>query len=129
MKMLRLHTRGTIATVATGRFFFMDYDDNQTLVPDSFVELYRDTRQRLNVTRKEVARRYEFCEDMAQMLVDTCRTIHFRDGVAEEEVLDRVLRGLADGAPGIEPMHAVWVVRRAAELLEWRWMPPQVKEE
>ena len=103
----------------------MDYDDNQTSIPDSFIDLYRDSRQRLTAPKSEVAQRYEYCEDMAQMLVEHCRAIHFRDGVGEEEVLDRVWRGLAQGAPGIEPMHAVWVVRRTAELLEWRWTPPE----
>lgn len=107
----------------------MDYDDNQTLVPDSFIDLYRDARQRLTAPRQEVAQRHEYCEDMAQTLVESCRAIHFRDGVAEDEVLDRVLRGLKDGAPGIEAMHAVWVVRRTAELLEWRWTPPETSGE
>lgn len=98
-------------------------DENQTFIPESFIDLYRDSRQRLTAPKSEVADRHEFCEDMAQMLTETCRTIHFRDGVNEEEVLDRVHRGLEGGAPGVEPKHAAWVVRRTAELLEWPWTP------
>jgi hypothetical protein len=103
----------------------MAYDDNQISVPDSFVDLYRDSRQRLTAPKVEVMRQYEYCEDMAQALAESCRSIHFRDGVSEDEVLDRVYASLESGAPGIEPIHAGWVVRRTAELLGWPWAPTE----
>jgi hypothetical protein len=96
-------------------------DENQTFIPDSFIALYRDSRQRLTLTKAEIATRYEFSEDMASMLVDTCQTIHFRDGVNEDEVLARCLKGLVDPPTQMEPGQAGWVIHRAAELLGWAW--------
>jgi hypothetical protein len=95
------------------------YDDNQTFVPDSFIALYRDARNRLTASRETIAERYEFCEDMAQMLMDHCSAIHFRDGVDEGEVLRRCHRGLLTPPTAVEAADAQWVVRRTAELLGW----------
>ena len=69
-------------------------DDNQTFVAESFVAIYRDARQRLTASREAIAARYELCEDMANLMTEHCRTIHFRDGVDEGEVLKRCHQGL-----------------------------------
>ena len=95
------------------------YEDNQTLVPDSFIALYRDARQRLTATRETIAQRYELCEDLANLLTEHASTIHFRDGVDEAEVLRRCHRGLLVAPSSVEPAEAEWVVRRTAELLGW----------
>src|SRR5207253_2878531 len=60
---------------------FGDFDENQTHVPDSFLDLYRDARSRLTAPRETVAARYELCEDLANLLTERCSTVHFRDGV------------------------------------------------
>jgi len=99
-------------------------DDSQILVPDSFIAVYSDPRRRLTATRAAIAARYELCEDMATMLVEHCRTVHFRDGVDEGEILDRCRRGLLTAPATVEPKEAEWVVRRTAELLDWPWTPP-----
>jgi hypothetical protein len=99
----------------------MSYDENQTFVPDSFIELFQDSRKRLTVPKQELAQRHEFCEDMAVMLTDTCRTIHFRDGVDEDTVLSRCHAGLMQQAEQFPEAQAWWVIRRAAELLQWDW--------
>ena len=57
------------------------YDENQTFVPESFAALYQDGRQRLTLPKAELARRSEFCEDLAQLMTEHCSTVHFRDGV------------------------------------------------
>jgi hypothetical protein len=95
------------------------HEDNQTLVPDSFIALYRDARQRLTATRKTIATRYELCEDLANLLTDHASTIHFRDGVDESEVLRRCHAGLLTAPASVETVEAEWVVRRTAELLNW----------
>ena len=95
------------------------YDDNQTFVPDSFIALYRDARNRLTVPRETIAARYELCEDMAALLTDHCSTVHFRDGVDEAQVLQRVHRGLLAPPTTLAAFEAEWVVRRTAELLGW----------
>jgi hypothetical protein len=95
------------------------YDDNQTFVPDSFIALYRDARGRLTAPRETIATRHELCEDMANLLTEHCSTIHFRDGVEESQVLERVHLGLLAPPITVEAPEAEWVVRRTAELLGW----------
>lgn len=95
------------------------YDQNQTLVPESFVALYRDARERLTLPRDRIAARYELCEDLANLLTDHCSTVHFRDGIDEGAVLGRCLQGLLAPPTTVEPTEAEWVVRRTAELLGW----------
>jgi hypothetical protein len=103
--------RSTIAAV---------YDDNQTFVPDSFIALYRDARNRLTASRETIAARYDLCEDLANLLIDQCSTVHFRDGVDEGTVLGRCHRGLLVEPAAVAPPEAEWVVRRTAELLGWQ---------
>ena len=98
---------------------FGDFDENQTHVPDSFLALYRDARDRLTAPRETIAARYEFCEDLANLLTDRCSTVRFRDGVDETTVLTRCHRGLLAPPASVEPPEAAWVVRRTAELLGW----------
>ena len=98
-------------------------DDSQLLIPDSFIAVHSDARRRLTATRAVIAARYELCEDMATMLVDHCRTVHFRDGVDEDEILSRCLLGLLSSPATLEPAEAEWVVRRTAELLDWPRAP------
>ena len=98
-----------------------DFDENQTLVPESFIALYRDTRNRLTASRATIAARYELCEDLANLLTDHCSTVHFRDGVDEGEVLARCRAGLLTEPATVTPPEAGWVVRRTAELLGWPW--------
>ena len=99
-------------------------DDSQILIPDSFVAVHSDARRRLTATRAVIAARYELCEDMATMLVDHCRTVHFRDGVDEGEILQRCQQGLLAPPATLDPAEARWVVQRTAELLDWPWAPP-----
>ncbi len=99
-------------------------DENQIVVPPSFIALFVDARKRLTATREHLAARYDLCEDMATMLVEHCRTIHFRDGVDEGEVLRRCLLGLHAASETVDAKEAVWVVRRVAELLQWPALEP-----
>lgn len=96
-----------------------DYDENQAQVPDSFIALYQDARQRLTAPRETIAARYEFCEDLANLLTDHCSTVHFRDGVDEATVLTRCHAGLLVEPTTVGASEAGWVVRRTAELLGW----------
>jgi hypothetical protein len=95
------------------------HDDNQTFVPDSFIALYRDARNRLTAPRETIAARYDLCEDLANLLTEHCSTVHFRDGVDEGTVLRRCHQGLLVEPATVVPPEAEWVVRRTAELLGW----------
>jgi hypothetical protein len=98
--------------------------DSQIVVPRSFIDVYLPPgKVKPTEPRHVIAVRYEFCEDLAQMLTDTAQSKRFDLGITEHDVLERTHRGLlADGAP-VTPAEAAWVVRRLAELLEW---PPLV---
>ncbi|MES1163310.1 MAG: hypothetical protein ABUL50_09640 [Rhizobacter sp.] len=96
-----------------------DYDEYQVHVPESFLALFLDARHRLTAPRATIAARYELCEDLATLLVDQCRTVHFRDGVDEATVLARCHRGPLEPPTSVDASEAEWVVRRTAELLGW----------
>ena len=48
----------------------MTEDDNQIIVPPSFIALFSDARQRLREPAAQVRQRYELCEDLACQLVE-----------------------------------------------------------
>ena len=96
-------------------------EDSQIVVPRSFVELYIPPgRIKPTAPRDEIAARYEFCEDLSSMLTEHAQLKRWDLGITEDDVLERMHRGLlADDAP-VTPPEAQWVVRRLAELLEWQ---------
>lgn len=101
-------------------------DDNQFIVPPSFIALFVPPgRTRPTAARDEIAQRYEFCEDLATMLTEHAKSRLWELGVTETDVLQRILRGLQDGDSTVAPAEAQWVVRRLAELLEWDPLPSQ----
>ena len=69
--------------------------------------------------RQELAARHEFCEDLAQAMVEHARAMLFGAGLSEDEVLLRCHRGLLAEGTGVSADEAMWVVRRLAELLDW----------
>jgi hypothetical protein len=95
-------------------------DENQLIIPPSFIALFVEPgRIKPNASREAIAARYELCEDLATMLTERAKTMQWELGVGEADVLERMHRGLADGASGLQPAEATWVTRRLAELLEW----------
>lgn len=95
-------------------------DDSQIEVPPSFVALFVPPgRIKPTAPWREVRERYEYCEDLANLLTETARTQLWQLGVAESDVLDRIRQGLLGGQAGVNDAEAQWVVRRLAELLEW----------
>ena len=95
-------------------------DDNQTVIPASFVRLFvLPGCIRPREPRDVIAARYELCEDMALMLTEHAKAKLWELGVTEGDVLERVHRGLlADGSAFAED-EAGWVICRLAELLNW----------
>lgn len=95
-------------------------DENQSLIPRSFIELYLARGQTRPIEPRDIiAARYDLCEDMAQMLVEHARATIFELGITEQLVLDRVHRGLLVDGSVISKDEARWVARRLAELLGW----------
>lgn len=94
--------------------------DNQILIPPSFLALYTDpVRHKLLLAHAELLARYEFCEDMAQLLTETAKQAQFGMGLSEQAVLERVTLGLHSEPAVCSPPEANWVRSRLAELLGW----------
>ena len=92
--------------------------DSQILVPDSFVALYVPAgRQRPSVPWAEVLARYELCEDTAQSLLEPARLHRDRLGLADDDIVHSLSRGLRDPSSGLSDAEAHWVARRLQELL------------
>ena len=103
----------------------MTDDDNQILIPDSFLALYsRPGSLKLTEPVAHVRERYELCEDLAHMLTDKASEKLHELGVAEQDVLARMLQALLGETSPVQPMEATWVARRLAELLDWAPLPP-----
>jgi hypothetical protein len=95
-------------------------EDSQLVLPDSFVALFvPEGRMKPAASREQMLQRYELCEDLATGLTDRARTVKWELDVAEEDVLERVYRGLASPVCGLSEVEGQWVLRRLAELLDW----------
>ena len=98
-------------------------DERQIFIPESFIELFRTSRhERLNAGRRHIEERYEWCEDLAQMLVEPSKETFWAQSLDEFTVLERTLLGLRSSESTLNDAESLWVVRRLCELLEW---PPQ----
>jgi len=101
-------------------------DDNQTALPASFVELHTEPgRVRPSQPLKQLAERWELCDDMAQMLTESASQALVMLGIAEGDVLRKMLQSLRGGEAGLSDPEALWVVCRLAELLGWP-LPPSL---
>lgn len=95
-------------------------EDSQIVIPPSFIALFVPPgRVKPTASLQHMAQRYEFCEDLAQMLTDVASTQLFELGVAEADVLVRMHNGLLAVDGPVDAAEAAWVVSRLAELLGW----------
>lgn len=95
------------------------HDDNQILIPPSFIALHSDARQRLLLPVDELRARYELCEDLAQHLVEQAQQLYHGGARSEEGVLLGMHAGLASPDAGVSAPEARWITLRLAELLQW----------
>lgn len=103
----------------------MSDDESQIEVPASFIALFVPAgRIKPTAPWREIRERYEYCEDLANMLTDTAGTQLWQLGITESDVLSRIGQGLQGGPAGpagVSDDEAQWVLRRLAELLGWSW--------
>ncbi len=96
------------------------YEEYQIEIPQSFMALFVDAgRSKPNAPRAVVAARYEFCEDLANMLTDTAANMIFSLGLTERDVIERCRLGLVGEGAVVTRPEADWVVHRLVELLCW----------
>ena len=97
--------------------------DSQIDIPASFVALFVPPgRIKPTASRAEIQTRYEYCEDLANLLTDTASTQLWQLGITEDDVLSRVHAGLLGGQAGVNEAEAPWVTHRLAELLGWSYV-------
>ena len=94
--------------------------DNQLTIPESFVNLYvAPGAIKPSLDKTSLYARYEFCEDLANLLTEHAANIRFDTGCDESDVLERCLRGLQNTDSGVQSVEAPWVIGRLAELMNW----------
>ena len=102
-------------------------DESQIEIPPSFFALFVPPgRIKPTASREHIHQRYELCEDLAGLFVDTAQTKLWELGITEADVLARIHAGLLTGAGGVDPNEALWVNYRLAELLGWACGPADV---
>lgn len=93
-----------------------DDGGSQIVVPPSFIALFVPPgRIKPTEPYAHIATRHEFCEDLAQSLVEMARTQRWSLGITDDDVLERVGRGLAD--LDLADAERGWVLGRLGELL------------
>jgi hypothetical protein len=95
---------------------------HQIHLPSTFTDLYRDpTRPYAKplLPFEEICQRYDWCEDMAQILsepsLNQMATLH----ITELDVIERTYRGLLSSPEVMSPKECRWVMQRLCELLNW----------
>lgn len=95
-------------------------DPNQLETPEAFTAIYLTPGgYKPSLPRDELFARYEFCEDLANMLTEHASNVKFDTGATEGDVLERIREGLLQPESGVNADEAVWVTGRLAELLNW----------
>jgi hypothetical protein len=95
-------------------------DDNQLYLPESFTVLYVPPgKVKPSISMRDMAQRYELCEDLANLLTEKAANMQFTLGITEELVLQQCELGLLTEPSVVSPVEARWVVCRLAELLNW----------
>ncbi|MBM3397098.1 MAG: ATPase with chaperone activity [Betaproteobacteria bacterium] len=95
-------------------------EEFQINIPPSFVALYVPAGKiKPTLGQRDLAERYELCEDLANLLTEKAAHLQFSMGITEELVLAQCEEGLLTAPAVVTPPEARWVVCRLAELLQW----------
>jgi hypothetical protein len=95
-------------------------DDNQIIIPPSFIALFVEPgRIKPSASREHIYVRYDLCEDMANLLTEQASNKLWELGITQTDVLERIHRGLLTQDVGLTEPEAGWVVQRLAEILGW----------
>ena len=99
-------------------------EEFQIHIPPSFMALYLPPGKiKPTLGQREMAKRYELCEDLANLLTEKAANLQFTLGITEDLVLQQCESGLLAEPAVVIPSEARWVVCRLAELLNWPMDP------
>ena len=95
-------------------------NDPQLEIPPSVIALFiKPGQAKPSATFAHVVRRYDTCEDLANLLTDHAHSQQFKQGGHTDNVLLQCMAGLLRDNSGVNAAEARWVVFRLAELLNW----------
>jgi hypothetical protein len=95
-------------------------EEFQIDIPASFMALFVPPGKiKPSLGQRDMAARYELCEDLANLLTEKAANMQFTLGITEELVLAQCETGLLAEPAVVSPGEARWVVCRLAELLQW----------
>ena len=95
-------------------------EEFQIHMPPSFMALYVPPGKiKPTLGLRDMAARYDLCEDLANLLTEQAANMQFTLGITEELVLQQCELGLLAEPAVVSPVEARWVVCRLAELLNW----------
>ena len=95
-------------------------EEFQIHIPPTFMALYVPPGKiKPTLGQRDLATRYELCEDLANLLTEQAANMQFTLGITEELVLAQCETGLLTEPAVVTPGEARWVVCRLAELLQW----------
>lgn len=95
-------------------------EEFQIHIPTSFMAIYVPPgKVKPTLGMRELAARYELCEDLANLLTEKAANMQFTLGITEELVLAQCEAGLLAEPVVVTSQEARWVVCRLAELLHW----------
>ena len=90
-------------------------DENQLDIPAAFTALYvTPGRIKPSIGRQELHQRFEFCEDLSNLLSENARAVLFDLSLAETDVLERMLAGLRQPDSSVTAAEAGWVIAGCA---------------
>lgn len=99
-------------------------EEFQIHIPPSFMALYVPPGKiKPTLGQRDMAQRYELCEDLANLLTEKAANLQFTLGITEDLVLQQCELGLLVEPAVVSPAEARWVVCRLAELLNWPMDP------
>lgn len=95
-------------------------EEFQIHIPPSFMALFVPKGKiKPTLGQRDLAARYELCEDLANLLTEKAANMQFTLGITEDLVLQQCALGLLAEPAVVSPGEARWVVCRLAELLNW----------
>jgi hypothetical protein len=94
-------------------------DDRQIFVPPSFIALFVPLgKVKPIASREEIETRYDYCEDLSQLLFDQMRDKMAEHGIPIDLAFSRITAVLTDSSLDLSEPESVWVLSRLTELSE-----------
>ena len=95
-------------------------EEFQIHIPDSFMTLYVPPgRIKPMLGQRDLATRYELCEDLALTLAPTASQMQLARDLHTSAVLAQCLQAITGEDAVLDLPEARWVMCRLAELLDW----------